>query len=234
MCGRFVTPEQRAYEAYISYIPKNPFQDIDPYTYRPNYNTAPTSLVPVALTSGDGTTRLTLARWGLIPFWWKQEKLPPLTFNARSEEAATKPMWRNSLRSQRCLMLAAGWYEWRESEKVKSETGKIVNQPYYIQAPGEDVIAFAGLWSTWTKPDGDQILSCAVLTQDAAPAITEIHHRMPAVLQPEQFEEWIDPATSLDSVHRIIANARQDLAGHRVSTKVNSVRNMDSAMINPL
>ncbi|WP_277352234.1 SOS response-associated peptidase [Pseudomonas multiresinivorans] len=90
------------------------------------YNVAPTSQVPMVLLNEAGEQEVVAARWGLIPFWWKKDKLPALTFNARSEEAATKPMWRDAIRHKRCLMPAAGWYEWNEKEPVKNSAGRAI------------------------------------------------------------------------------------------------------------
>ncbi|MDP2346344.1 MAG: SOS response-associated peptidase family protein, partial [Gammaproteobacteria bacterium] len=86
--------------------------------------------------------------------------------NARSEEAAGKPTWRQSMRSMRCLMPARGWYEWCESEPVRSESGRTVRQPYFICDPAQEVIAFAGLWSVWERPGASPIISCALLSRD--------------------------------------------------------------------
>ena len=119
----------------------------------------------------DGNLTLHAARWGLVPSWWKKPKPPALTFNARSEEASTKPMWRHAYRNSRCLMPAGGWYEWQQVERVDQETGEIVKvkQPHYIHRTDEPIFAFAGLMSRWTKLDGESALSCAVLTKAAAP-----------------------------------------------------------------
>ena len=176
----------------------------------------------------DGCLELHGARWGLIPSWWKQPKPPALTFNARSEEAANKPMWRHAYRNTRCLMPAAGWYEWRQVERVDPATGEIlkVKQPHFIHRADEPIFAFAGLMSRWTKPDGETALSCTVLTKAAGPSLTEVHDRMPLVLAPDQYEEWIN-ATQTDAigVARMIDEAQTDFVHYPVSTKVNNARN---------
>ncbi len=84
-----------------------------PYPLARRFNVAPTTTVPLMIQAEDGTLTLYGARWGLVPFWWKQPEPPALTFNARSEEAAAKPMWRHAYRNTRCLMPAEGWYEWQ-------------------------------------------------------------------------------------------------------------------------
>ena len=105
MCGRFVSREQAAIEREYNIRVLNPFERV--------YNAAPSMQLPVIRrAAGDALEALTM-RWGLIPGWWSQASLPTSTINARSEEAATKPMWRNAVRQSRCLVPALGWYEWK-------------------------------------------------------------------------------------------------------------------------
>jgi putative SOS response-associated peptidase YedK len=227
MCGRYVTPQEAEMERYWRIDRRSPH----PFSRR--FNVAPTTTVPM-LMHEDGELTLHAARWGLVPHWWKQPKPPALTFNARSEEAASKPMWRHAYRNSRCLMPAEGWYEWNQGERVDPATGEIlkVKQPHYIYRTGEPVFAFAGLLSHWTNPDGESVLSCAVLTKAAAPSLTDVHDRMPVVLLPEQYEEWISPAlTDADAVALLIADAQTDFAHHVVSTRVNNARNESADLI---
>ncbi|MDO8310254.1 MAG: SOS response-associated peptidase family protein, partial [Actinomycetota bacterium] len=118
-----------------------------------------------------------------------------------------------------------GWYEWCESEPVRSESGRTVRQPYFISDPAQEVIAFAGLWSVWERPGASPIISCALLSREAAPSIAAIHHRMPVVLRPEHYAAWLSSSTSAQEVEAMIANCEQHFEGYRVSTKVNNVRN---------
>lgn len=214
MCGRYVTPEEAAMERYWTIGRHNWERFI-----RPLFNVAPTTRVPVILRAEDGTLEGHEARWGLIPGWWKQPDPPSMTFNARSEEAAGKPMWRSALKSQRCLMPLRGWYEWQ------AVPGARVKQPYFIHVPGEEVLAFAAVWSRWKAGEGEPLLSCALLTREAAPVIAPIHHRMPVVLRREDFDEWLDPATPLERVQALLRQSREDFAGYPVSTMVNNARN---------
>lgn len=198
------------------------------------YNVAPTSQVPMVLLNEDGEQEVVAARWGLIPFWWKKEKPPTLTFNARSEEAPTKPMWRDAIRHRRCLMPAAGWYEWNEKEPAKNKAGKDTHQPYYHHAIDGDVLAIAGIWSTWSPPEGEPITSCALLTKEAEGLVAAVHHRMPVILSPEQWKTWLSPETSLELAYDTIGLARQDFEAYRISTDVGSVRNQGAQLIKPI
>lgn len=219
MCGRYVTPDDRAMERYF-HLGRHNWRG---WTSR--FNTGPTMPVPIVY-QPHGEVIGDVARWGLVPSWWKRDTLPSLSFNARSEEAASKPMWRHSLRVARCLMPARGWYEWNEHEPVTTATGRKVHQPYYFQSTGSDVIAIAGLWAHWQAADGSELLSCALLTREAPPGpLASIHHRMPVILAPAQFDAWLSPATPPAAVAGLIAHSATEFRAHRVSTRVNSVRN---------
>lgn len=229
MCGRYVPPDESAIERLWQVDRRN-----WPGWIRQPFNTAPTHEVPVILRASDGAYELDGARWGLIPTWWKKETLPSLSFNARSEEAAEKPMWRTSLKAQRCLMPAVGWFEWCETEPTKNEKGRKCFQPYYLHAENNEAFAIAGLWTEWISPEGTRRLTCALMTKEAAPSIANIHHRMPVVLHQDQFAAWIDTATDPASVEDMITYCRTDFTGHRVSTRVNSVANDGPELLEPL
>jgi putative SOS response-associated peptidase YedK len=219
MCGRYVSPATAEMER-AWHIGRSNWK----LTSGRRFNVAPTTQVPVIVKAPDGVLELNSARWGLIPHWWKKDALPSLTFNARSEEAAQKPTWRDSLRTRRCLMPAAGWYEWNEQEQVRSESGRIVNQPYFIHSPGSEVIAFAAIWSVWERPGAQPVVSCALLSREAVPSIAAIHHRMPVVLRPDQYAAWLSADATATDVQYLIINARDDFAGYPVSTRVNNAR----------
>ena len=219
MCGRYATPDEAALERYwtIDRRSGNPLPE--------RFNVAPSTLVPILFRAEDGALELSAARWGLIPAWWTQAKLPSATINARSEEVAVKPMWRQSYRRSRCLMPARGWYEWRALPGGESGGGGPGKQPCFIHATGSPVIAFAGLMARWQAPDGEAVLSCALLTRPAAPAIADIHDRMPVVLSPADHEEWLAAEQRPEVLGCLVTQAREDFRGYPVSTWVNDPRN---------
>lgn len=229
MCGRYVPPDEAAMERSWRIDRRN-----WPGWITPRFNVAPTSIVPIIRRADDGAIELLGARWGLIPSWWKKDAPPTLTFNARSEDAAEKPTWRSSLRTMRCLMPARGWYEWNERQTVRNDSGRRVKQPYFIGSPASELIAFAALWSIWRRPEGEPLISCALLSTTAAPPIAHIHHRMPVVLAPEHYAAWLDAASSPPEVARLIAAARQDLAGYPVSPRVGDTRNDSPELLQPI
>lgn len=229
MCGRYVSPEQAAVERawQIGRSNSNPFKR--------RFNVAPTTAIP--LLRGNPATRaleLVGARWGFIPAWWKQSKSPTHTINARSEEAAGKPMWRHAYRHARCLIPAEGWYEWKTAERVDSKTGEVstFRQPYFIYRPDRALIAFAGIMSMWAPEGGDLRLTCAILTRPAAPSVEAIHDRMPVVLRGEAFDAWLDAdRQGADDVAAMIGRAEIEFMHHRVSTRLNAGKVDDETLI---
>ena len=194
--------------------------------FRPRYNVPPTARVPI-LAKGTAGLEMRGARWGLVPEWWKGGKMPARTFNARAEEAADKPTWRDSYRRRRCLMPALGWYEWNAGETIVDGRGRIAKRPYYVCGGDGGVLAFAGLWTRWTAPGGEAVETCAVLTKPAAAGLAFIHGRMPVVLKAERQESWLEPAATPDEVAEAIADAREDFTAHPVGARVNDVGNDD-------
>lgn len=179
MCGRYVSPEQAEIERFwhIGRHNSNPFGR--------HYNVAPRVQVPIIYSTDDGL-ELSLARWGLVPFWWAQPKLPPFTFNTRIEEAATKPMWRDVVKRSRCLIPAIGWYEWKPLEVVDPGTCEIktAKQPYFLHLAGQPAFAFAGLMSRYrlTPTSEETILTAAIITREAEGPAADVHTRMPLIL----------------------------------------------------
>lgn len=234
MCGRYVHPDDAAMERewHVGRDEGNPFAR--------RFNVPPTSTVPVLRRHHEsGELVLAGARWGLIPHWWKNAKLPNFTINARAEEAAGKPMWRHAWRHARCLIPAEGWYEWREMERVNRDTGEVktIKQPYYIHRADSKPVCFAGLLAFWQAPNADDAtLSCAILTRAAAGAATEVHDRMPVVLPAQAFDEWTDSGlTDATRVQSLVADcAQSDFTYHPVSTRVNSARNVGPELIAPV
>ena len=220
MCGRYAVPDEAAVERLCAADSRRGFSWM-----RPLFNGAPATQVPIIVQARDGALEIQGARWGLIPPWWQKDTPPALTFNARSEDAAEKPVWREGLKATRCLLPALGWYEWNADQLVSGKAGRKGGQPYFISCPGSEVIAFAGIWAVWTRPGVEPVVSCGLLTRKAAPVIEFIHPRMPVVLKPGQLARWLDPAATLDGIAAMISGAREDFASHPVSTRVNNARN---------
>jgi putative SOS response-associated peptidase YedK len=150
--------------------------------------------------------------------------------NARSETVAEKPSFRNAFKKRRCLILADGFYEW------KGEKGH--KQPMFITLPHRKPFAFAGLWETWNKkPGSDSIVkSCTIITTQASESFSEIHHRMPVILNSEIYEPWLDSQNhDLDELKNILKRESiTELVSYPVSKQVNSASNNNPACIEPI
>jgi len=234
MCGRYVSPDQGAVERAWSVHARN----IAPFSE--HFNVVPTSTVPLLHLDEDaGGVELGLARWGLIPHWWKQDKPPRLTHNARSEEAANKPMWRGPLSKARCLIPALGWYEWRAVERVDEQTGEVrkAKQPHFIHLPGRALFCFAGLMSNWSPPNtGVRQTSCTILTQNATESVADVHDRMPVVLPDDAHAAWLD--SHLTDAKAAIAFVREHAVTrfehYPVSSRINRPTASEKSLIEPV
>ena len=180
MCGRFVlmTPGKDLAEKFgLEEVPD----------LQPRYNIAPTQMVVVIrLDRNTLQRRLVQVKWGLIPFWAKDPSIGNRLINARAESARDKPAFRAAFKSRRCLVPADGFYEWKKGKGHQK-------QPYFIRNADESPFAFAGLWESWTAPEGETIESCTILTTDANDLTRPIHDRMPVILHPKEYELWLDP-----------------------------------------
>lgn len=233
MCGRYVSPEQAAIERayHIGRQNSNPF--------RRRYNVLPTTNVPILrYASENGGIELTQARWGLIPHWWSRPKPPTSTINARSEEAAGKPMWKHPYRHSRCLIPAVGWYEWQELVRTDPDTGEVTKykQPFYLWVEGADIACFAGLMSAWNTQMGQPLVSCAILTRAPSASAAVVHDRMPVILPQSVHGEWLDPTlVDAEKVAQIVRSNALDEVKHRpVSTRLNSAKTDDPGLVEPL
>ena len=223
MCGRYVTPSQIEMERYwelTSAQIRNPFE-------RP-LNVSPTATVPILRRDRNGRLELVAARWGLIPFWWKEDKPLRQNFNARSEQATTKAMWRIPLDKARCIVPAAGWYEWKEVERVDPATGQVTKarHTYYIHRRDRNPIAFAGLMS-WHTVDGTNQYSCSIMTRDAVGPVNEIYNRMPIALPKDTEAAWLDLGLTdaETAVELVRESAITDFAFHPVNPILNKATN---------
>jgi len=221
MCGRYAltaTPEE--VQALFGYL--------DGEDFPPRYNIAPTQPVAIVRLDRD-TRRFALVRWGLVPSWVKDPKAFALLFNARADSAADKPAFRAAMRYRRCLFPASGFYEWRRGP------GK-TKQPYWVRPLGGGLIAFAGLWETWSDRDGGEIDTACILTTDANAAIAPIHHRMPVVIAPEDYDRWLDVrGYSPEAVADLLRPAPVDLfEAIPVGSRVNKAENDDPSIQEPV
>jgi putative SOS response-associated peptidase YedK len=194
MCSRYsFVPEPRAWADFRAVLGALAEELLG---LAPKPKLAPTDTVPILVRPPGGPPQVVHARWGFIPHWWSKPELPRLSFNARSEEAATKPMWRDALRRSRCLIPATSWTEWQKAQApAPAKAG--VKIPHTLARHDGLGFMFAGLWSSWRpRPDAEARASCVILTMPAAPALITVHDRMPIVLAPEAWNAWLDPSAT--------------------------------------
>ena len=221
MCGRFVL---RASPQNLQTL----FDLDEALTTGPRYNIAPTQPVLAVRASPHGAIReATFLNWGLIPFWAKDPKIGSRMINARSETAAEKPSFRAAFKYRRCIVPADGFFEWR-----KAEGGK---QPYLIGLESGGIFGIAGLWEHWER-DGAVIESCTLLTTEANEFMSPLHHRMPVILEPQDYDEWLDSGVQksdpLLHLRRPFSGAPMRAAA--VSKTVNNPRNDDPGCVEPV
>jgi putative SOS response-associated peptidase YedK len=229
-----------------------------------DFNVAPTKQVVAVVErhprDAEGTPdpdrverTLRMLRWGLVPSWSKDPSGGARMINARSESAASKPAFRQAVKSRRCLLPADGWYEWQRGTPGSSTQHK---QPYYTHYRDGSSIALAGLWEYWKPKDDpnghdlmardltaqypDGLVTAAVLTTAAVGPLAQVHDRMPLVLPPSAWDTWLDPDRSPDddAVAALLAPASAELVARMelrpVSPLVNNVRNNGPELVEEL
>jgi len=188
--------------------------------FRPRYNIAPTQQVP-AVRLVDGKRQLALFHWGLIPSWAKDKKIAYSTINARSDTVATKPAFRSAFKRRRCLVLADGYYEWEKSGKSKL--------PWLYEVDGGKPFAFAGLWESWKPAGADESLeSCTIITTDANELASQVHVRMPVILDSADYDAWL-----AGEQIPLIPFPPERMSTRPISTLVNNARNEGPECIEP-
>ena len=121
-------------------------------------------------------------------------------------------------------MPVSGFYEWQDTGK-----GKV---PYHIYLKDEPVFALAGLWDTWTDPEGERLDSYTIITTSANEFMERLHHRMPVILSEDTEEVWLDPKTSISTlVDLMVPFEAKRMTAQPVSTRVNNVRNDDASLL---
>lgn len=213
MCGRYTLTQPGDILLELGV----PAAEIEELVLEPRYNVAPTQSLPV-VRKEKGRRRVDRLRWGLIPFWAKDEAIGNQMINARSESVAEKPAYKAALKRRRCLVPADGFYEWQKMGKVK--------QPFHIFLEDHQPFAFAGLWERWDKGP-EPIESFTILTTKPNEKVARVHDRMPVILLGDQREAWLDldldpgrmtelfaarPSELFDftPVSRVVNNARFD------------------------
>jgi putative SOS response-associated peptidase YedK len=195
----------------------------------PSWNVAPTDLSPIVrFDAKAGERSLDVMRWGLVPFWAKDLKVGFSNINAKAEGVDNKPAFREAFQRRRCLVPVDNFYEWK-----KTATGK---QPYAIALADRGLMALAGLWENWRSPAGEWVRSFAIITTMPNELCAELHNRMPVVLGPQVWPEWLgeEPAAESRLKALLAPYPASEMTSWPVSTRVGSVKNNDPSLIEPI
>jgi len=209
MCGRFTVIKSK------EELEKRFGAKVCREKYQKRYNAAPSQELPVI--TNNVPELIQFYKWGLIPFWAKNEKIAHHLINAKAETITQKPSFRYAIKERRCLVCTDGYYEWENTEE-----GKV---PYRISLKDESLFAFAGIWEVWKSGEGEETSSFSIITVSPSEEMKEIHNRMPVILTKEEEKLWIGNTP----LHKVLKLLRPISAEHlkvqRVSTMVNSVKN---------
>lgn len=220
MCGRYNLIADA--QAFI-----DAFEVINRLDWRPRYNIAPSGEIPTIRQVPQGR-KAVLLRWGLIPYWARDEKFGYRTINVRAETVDQKPVFRSAFRRRRCLIPATSFYEWQKLNQHK--------QPWNIRVKDRELFAFAGLWEHWRSPEGKAIDSCTIIVTEANEALKPIHDRMPVILDPGDYDTWLGPG--MQDTTRLKALLKpwpaEEMECWPVSRRVGNPANDDPSLLEPL
>jgi putative SOS response-associated peptidase YedK len=233
MCGRFVSARKRL-ELLEEF---NVQRDRVRQDLAPDYNVAPTKQIYAVTDDREGERELRTLRWGLVPFWAKAAdsreagKIGAKMINARAETVAEKPAFRRAFAKRRCLIPADGYYEWKDKK------------PFYIFRNDGGITAMAGIYELWrdravADEDDDHafLWTASVITTEATDDVGQIHDRMPMIIEPDLWADWLDPDnTEISQLQAAMVPAMKGaMSSYPVSTDVNFVRNNGPELIEPL
>jgi len=222
MCGRYVSPDEASIEREFNLVRTE-------WRFPANFNTAPSQAVP-AIRARDADHESVLLRWGLVPYFARGKPGKFSTFNARSETLASSAVFRGPWnRGQRCIIPALGFYEWH----VNADGSK---QPFYIHLDDQVIFGFAGLWERSRVDAGTVIESCTIITMPANALMAGIHNskaRMPAILARDMREQWLFGGPEVAAA-ALVAYADDRMIAYPVDPRVNSPRNNDETLLDPL
>src|SRR5216683_885860 len=218
MCGRYAIPEPGD-------IPIRFKATRSGYDLKPRYNAAPSEDMPVVVNTGEN--HVELMRWGLVPFWAKDTNIGYKMINARAETLQVKPSFKKALSLQRCIVPAGGFFEWKKLDKEKV--------PYYIFLKNKGLFGFAGLYDTWHDKQGRELKTYTIITTEPNAIVEPIHNRLPAILEKQDEEEWLNPdETEADRLVKLLhPYPASEMDTYPVSRQVNSPAHDTKEVIEP-
>lgn len=224
MCGRFTNrakPEQIKSEFKVG--------NKNSVLFEPRFNIAPAQMIEVVF-QPETERILSQLKWGLVPSWSKDAATSKGLINARAETLTEKPSFREAFKSRRCIIPASGFYEWKKK-------GTAAKQPYYFYLNDKEIFGFAGLWEEWLdKQTGELLETCTIITTEANDVLKPVHDRMPVILKPESYDEWLDTkAKDTNRLQELLKPYPADkMDSHTVSRSVNIPDSDSPELILPL
>ena len=222
MCGRFTRKENFQQLAKLLGLRQTP-------QLPPRYNIAPSQLIACVRANPESQeNECVQLKWGLVPSWAKDPSIGHKMINARAETVAEKPSFRKAFQQRRCVILADGFYEWKREEKEK--------QPYYIHFTDNRPFVFAGIWERWETGGDAPLESCAIITTGPNALMEPIHHRMPVILHPQNYADWLGSTRPDFSTLNAILQpySAESLEAYPVSPLVNNPRHDTLLCVKPL
>ena len=217
MCGRY----------YLDTLPELMLQHFGiapPAAYEPHWNIAPTLHAPVLRGHGKNL-EFAMLRWGLVPYWAKDPAIAGKLINARGDGVSEKPAFRAAYRKRRCVVPATGFFEWRAEGGVK--------QPYAIVPTTQPLFGMAGLWETWTDPNGAALETFTIVTTEPNARMAELHDRMPVLLEPPDYARWVTGRTE-EAAALIRPSASDSIRYFAVSRAVSNAKNDRPDLVQPI
>ncbi len=223
MCGRFtmtIDSDDVRTQLALGQMPSD---------WEPRYNIAPSQ--EVACVPSAESRSVHWFRWGLVPFWAQDPSIGSRMINARAESVAEKPAFRGSFRAKRCLILADGFYEWRQKGKISI--------PFYFNLREGGAFAFAGLWDDWepkgvsSQPGLPGLTTCTIITTDANSLVAEVHPRMPVILRGQAMWDWLLEPDAKKRLELLKPCDPGEMRGWEVGRAVNSPAQDNPSLIEP-
>lgn len=222
MCGRYTLRDPAAVAEVIRALGT----EVDTPPPVPRFNAAPSQTMPAVLGTDTGPRYQNL-RWGIVPFFARKDPKPLQLINARSETAAEKPSFRQSIQKRRCVLPADGFFEWKREPEGRSKT------PFFIRRRDEKPFLIAGIYEEASDPFP---AGFALLTTGPNELMEPIHHRMPVILDLEAARSWLSTGPiEPDQVRTICVSYPAALMrADPVSPIVNNARNDSPDCVRPL
>ena len=218
MCGRFALAFVKGFYTR--------FEVIDQQAgIEPRFNIAPTQIVPTVVSKSPN--HIVMMRWGLVPFWAKDQRIGNKLINARAEGITNRPAFRASVKRKRCLVPATGFYEWKKMDGRKV--------PHYVHMRDDSFFAFAGLYDNWRGPDGSELLSFTIVTTSPNAMMKKIHNRMPVILRQEDEGLWLseEPLPENELKRILQPFPARPMVAYPVSQAVNNPNNDSEDLVTP-